>query len=71
MNDRHIYEGWKISDFIEALEPQFNMINQNSSWQKGFELYDDLKKWCKDNQPYYKKHIPEVYNYFKKKVKLL
>jgi len=71
MNDRHIYEGWKISDFIEALEPQFNMINQNSSWQKGFESYDDLKKWCKDNQPYYKKHIPEVYNYFKKKVKLL
>lgn len=71
MNDRHIYEGWKISDFIEALEPQFNMINQNSSWQKGFESYDDLKKWCKDNQPYYKKHIPEVYNHFKKKVKLL
>lgn len=71
MNDRHIYEGWKISDFIEALEPQFNMINQNSSWQKGFESYDNLKKWCKDNQPYYKKHIPEVYNYFKKKVKLL
>lgn len=71
MNDRHIYEGWKISDFIEALEPQFNMINQNSSWQKGFESYDDLKKWCKDNQPYYNKHIPEVYNHFKKKVKLL
>ena len=45
------------------------MINQNSSWQKGFESYDDLKKWCKDNQPYYKKHIPEVYNHFKKKVK--
>ncbi len=71
MNDRHIYEGWTVQSFIDELEPQFNMINQNSSWQKGFESYDDLKKWCKDNQLYYKKHIPEVYNHFKKKVKLL
>jgi len=26
-----------------------------------------LKKFIKENQPYYKKHIPEVYNYFLKK----
>ena len=26
----------------------------------------ELKKWVKDSQPYYKKHIPEVYNYFPK-----
>jgi len=35
------------------------------SWQKPFKTSDELKQWCKDNQPYYKKHIPEVYNYFK------
>ena len=31
MNDRHIYEGWTVQSFIDELEPQFNMINQNSS----------------------------------------
>ena len=27
----------------------------------------ELKSWCIDNQPYYKKYIPEVVNYFIKK----
>jgi hypothetical protein len=25
----------------------------------------ELKEWVKSNQPYYKKHIPEVYMHFK------
>ena len=29
---------------------------------------EEIKQWCKDNQPYYKKHIPEVVEYFWKKV---
>ena len=28
---------------------------------------EELKEFCMDNQPYYKKHIPEVVNYFAKK----
>jgi len=32
------------------------------------ENKEDLKNWCKDNQPYYKKHIPEVFEYFKQKM---
>lgn len=64
--DRHIYEGWCVSDFIEALTPTFEMIMNGNSWQKPFSNKDELKKWCMDNQPYYKKHIPEVYNHFLK-----
>ncbi len=61
---KHIWEGWLVQDFIDELEPQFNQIMEGQSWRIPFDSKEDLKKWCKDNQPYYKKHIPEVYNYF-------
>lgn len=70
MNNRHVWEGWHVQDFIEELEPTFDMIMTNSSWQKPFGTAEELKRWCMDNQPYYKKHIPEVFAYFKKKAKL-
>lgn len=59
---RHIWEGWTVQDFINELDPIFD-------YQR-FKTKDDLKQWCKDNQPYYKKHIPEVYKHFLKKSKL-
>lgn len=34
---------------------------------KSIQTKKDLKEFCINNQPYYKKHIPEVYNYFKQK----
>ncbi len=67
--DRHIWEGWRVSDFIEAIEPDFDRIMSNSSWRKPFNDEKELKAWVKDNQPYYKKHIPEVYAHFRKKWK--
>lgn len=70
--NRHIWEGWTAQDFIDDLEPLFDAIRSNSSiWgTQLFESKDALKQWCKDNQPYYKKHIPEVFNYFKTKANL-
>jgi hypothetical protein len=68
--DKHIWEGWTVSDFIDELEPMFNQITENQSWQKPFKNKEELKRWCMDNQPYYKKHIPEVYNHFKNKINL-
>jgi hypothetical protein len=68
--NRHIWEGWTVQSFIDDLEPTFNMIMDGNSWQKKFTTTEELKKWCMDNQPYYKKHIPEVFNYFKKKANL-
>ena len=69
-NDKHIWEGWTVQNFIDELEPTFNMIMRNQSHIKPFKTKEELKSWCKDNQPYYKKHIPEVYSYFLKKTNL-
>jgi len=66
-NNKHVWEGWTVQSFIDELEPTFNQIMSGNSWMKPFKTKEELKEWCMDNQPYYKKHIPDVYNYFKKK----
>lgn len=66
--NKHIWEGWTVQDFIEDLEPTFNTIMDGDSWKKPFGTKEEVKKWCMDNQPYYKKHIPEVVNYFFAKI---
>lgn len=70
--DKHIWEGWRVRDFINELEPQLEIIQSTNSWtsEKGIKTKAELKEWCKDNQPYYKKHIPGVVNYFAKKYNL-
>lgn len=68
--DRHIWEGWTVQDFIDDLEPEFDRIMSNAhAFQTPFLTKDQIKKWCMDNQPYYKKHIPEVVTYFAQKQK--
>ena len=64
---RNVYEGWTPQNFIDELEPSIKMIMENNSYIKKFENKKQLKEWCIDNQPYYKKYIPEVVNYFSKK----
>lgn len=59
--EKHVWEGWTVGDFIEHLE-LFAMPK--------FTTKEQVKNWCKDNQPYYKKHIPMVCAYFTKKAKL-
>ena len=46
------------------------MIISNKSYIKPFKTKEEVKKWCMQNQPYYKKYIPEVVNYFVKKANL-
>lgn len=62
--EKHIWEGWRVSDFINELAPTFHLIMYNNSHIKPFKTRDDIKKWCCENQPYYKKYIPDVVNYF-------
>ncbi len=66
--NKHIWEGWTVGMFIEDLEPTFNMIMNGNSWQKPFTSKEEVKKWCMDMQPGYKKHIPDVVNYFAAKL---
>lgn len=65
--DKDIWEGWRVGDFVEELEPQINQIYEGNSISKPFKNREELKKWCMDNQPYYKKYIPDVVNYFANK----
>ena len=68
--NRNVWEGWTPQDFINELEPSLDMIMEGKSWQKKFENKKDMVEWIKSNQPYCKKSIPEVNNYFAKKYNL-
>lgn len=72
--EKHIWEGWRVIDFINELEPTLDNIMKNyfGQWENNNIIKNkaDLKKWCMSNQPYYKKHIPEVVNYFVEKYKI-
>jgi hypothetical protein len=69
--NKHVWEGWTVGDFIDDLEPLFDIVRSNASefGCSAFETKEDVKKWCMDNQPGYKKYIPEVVNYFASKIK--
>lgn len=65
--NKHIWEGWTVQSFIDDLAPVIDLIMTGASWQKPFTTREELKKHCMDNQPYYKKYIPEVVTYFAEK----
>jgi len=69
-NTKHVWEGWTVQCFIDALQPTFDQIMAHQSWRSPFESKDEIKEWCKDNQPYYKKNIPEVTKHFIKLAKV-
>ena len=62
--DKHIYEGWRVIDFINNLKPLVDMVMKGDSYIEPFTNRKALAKFCADNQPYYKKVIPEVVDYF-------
>ena len=69
--NKHIWEGWTVGDFIHELELTFNIIQKGSDpFTTTLESKHKLKEWVKNEQPYYKKHVPEVYRYFLNKSKL-
>ena len=65
--DRNVWEGWTPRAFIEALEPSIRIIMDGRSWRDPFTSKAELAEYCRDNQPYYKKRIPEVVSYFAEK----
>lgn len=65
--NKEIWEGWKVIDFIEEIEEEVNIFISNSKKHNKTITKQDLKKFCIEHQPYYKKYIPEVVNYFANK----
>lgn len=68
--EKHIWEGWTIQNFINELEDLVQIAVSGESHFKTITTKQQLKEFCIDNQPYYKKYIPEVVNYFSKKYKI-
>ncbi|WP_259328577.1 hypothetical protein [Bacteroides fragilis] len=68
--NKHIWEGWTVGAFIKDLSIQIEMIMTGQSWQKPFISKQELAEWCRENQPYYKRKIADVNNYFAQKYNL-
>lgn len=65
--NKHVWEGWTVQDFINELEDLVQIAISGQSYFKTITNKQELKEFCMNNQPYYKKYIPEVVNYFSKK----
>lgn len=63
---RVVWEGWTPQTFIDALSDEIAMIMSGESWRKPFNTKEEMVAYIVDNQPYYKKPIPEVNEYFVK-----
>lgn len=68
--NRNVWEGWTPKDFIDAIYDEIDMIMSGNSWRKPFQTRDELTAYIVDNQPYYKKPIEEVNNFFIQKYNL-
>lgn len=68
--EQHVWEGWTVGSFIDELEWQVDMIMRGEAITKPFKTKAELAAWCKHNQPYYKKKIAGVNNYFSEKYNL-
>lgn len=61
---RNVWEGWTPQDFIDSLLVEISMIMDGKSWQKPFKTKQELIDYISDHQPYYKKPVKEVNEYF-------
>ena len=51
-------------DMATKVNMDRQMIMSGQSWREPFRNKQELADWCRDNQPYYKKRIPEVNSHF-------
>ena len=65
--NRVVWEGWTVQNFIDELSPLIDMIMAGESFIEPFTTKSEMISFIKENQPYYKKSIPEVNDYFVKK----
>lgn len=68
--EKHIWEGWTVQNFIEALYGEIDMIMSGNACRKPFVNREELCAYIRENQPFYKENIPEVNQYFITKYRL-
>ena len=64
---REVWEGWTALDFINDVSDVVDMVMMGESFIEPFKTKAELVAFIKEQQPYYKKSIPEVNTYFAKK----
>ena len=68
--DKHIWEGWKVRDFIDELEPQLDNIMDYAMAYRGgaaepmLKTKEEIKDWVRSHLPYTIKALREVTKYF-------
>lgn len=61
---KHIWEGWTVRDFINDIEYSVD-ITINNYKSRGIVITKDIiSRITSYQQPYYKRVIPDVVNYF-------
>ena len=68
--DREVWEGWTVRNFIDEICGELDMIMVGGSFIEPCETKEELFKVVVELQPYYKKPIPEVNEYFTKRYNL-
>lgn len=68
--NREVWEGWTVKNFIDDISWQLDSIMRGESYIRPFMTKKDLVAFICDVQPYYKKPIPEVNEYFAKRYNL-
>lgn len=68
---KHIWEGWTVRDFINDIEYSVD-ITINDYKSRGIIITKDIiARITSDQQPYYKRVIPDVVNYFCNKYNII
>lgn len=66
--DKEIWEGWTVGKFIKYLEWEADLImGGGHNYLRPFANRREMEAWCGDNQPYIKREIKEVNEYFASK----
>ena len=68
--DREVWEGWTVRNFVDEICGELDMIMIGGSFIEPFKTAKELVAHIKEIQPYYKKSIPEVNEYFAKRYNL-
>ena len=48
---KHIREGWTVSDFVERLAPELDRIMSGHGWHCPFTTKQELAVWCRRISP--------------------
>lgn len=66
--EKHIWEGWRVVDFINELEPTLDSIMDFSEsrvyCEPRFTTKAEIKDWVRNHLPYTTKALNEVTKYF-------